>query len=231
MHTTGKIALDPRLSMIASLVGACQCCADIGCDHGRLGASMLQTGQCARMVLTDISEPSLAKAKRLIHGLGLSDRVRFAVGDGALALDEPVDAAVIAGMGGATIAQIVREGRERLGSARLILQPNVAAPQLRRALSECGYAIDDERVARDGRRNYVVIAAKPGASDYDERQLIVGPVLLERMPEELMPYARFRLRVAKKALEGARASGDRTQSEPLLREIAIWEEVVSCPRR
>lgn len=231
MHNTGQIALDPRLSMIASLVGQCQCCADIGCDHGRLGASMLQAGQCARVVLTDISEPSLKKARRLIHGLGLEDRAAFAVGNGALALEHPVDAAVIAGMGGTTIAQIVREGRGKLGNARLILQPNVAAPQLRQALSETGYVIYDERVAQDGRRSYVVIAAEPGEAQYDDRQLIVGPVLLKRLPEELMPYARFRLRVAKKALEGANASGDLAQTQPLKREIAIWEEVLSCPRR
>lgn len=231
MQAAGRIALDPRLSMIASLVGQCQCCADIGCDHGRLGASLLQKGDCERMVLTDISEPSLKKARRLIADLGLEGRVQFSVDDGALALEGPVDAAVIAGMGGLTIAKIIREGRERLADARLILQPNVAAPQLRKALCECGYAIYDERVARDGRRNYIVIAAKPGHSDYSEKQLIVGPVLLERLSEELTPYARFRLRVAKKALDGARASDDAAQAEPLLKEIVIWEEVLSCPRR
>ncbi|MBQ1374724.1 MAG: SAM-dependent methyltransferase, partial [Clostridia bacterium] len=162
MTGNGRIVLDPRLSMIARLVGPCECYADIGCDHGRLGAFMLQKGLCQRAVLTDISEPSLAKARALMDHLDLADRVTFAVGDGARALREPVDAVVIAGMGGATIAQIVRDGRENLGGARLILQPNVAAPQLRQALSECGYAIFDEHVARDGRRNYVIICARPG---------------------------------------------------------------------
>lgn len=231
MPGTSRIVLDPRLSMIARLIGHCECYADIGCDHGRLGAFMLQQGLCERAVLTDISEPSLAKARRLIGTLGLSDRVEFAVGDGAQALHRPVDAAVIAGMGGATIAQIIQTGRDALGSARLILQPNVAAPQLRQALAACGYAIDDERVARDGRRNYVVICAKPGSASYDERELIVGPVLLRERPEALMPYAEFRLRVAKKALAGASASGDAAQIAPLEKEIAIWEEVLSCPRR
>ncbi len=231
MTGTGRIALDPRLSMIARLVGPCERYADIGCDHGRLGAFMLQRGLCERAVLTDISEPSLAKARALMDRLGLTDRVTFAVGNGALALDGPVDAAVIAGMGGATIARIVREGREKLADARLILQPNVAAPQLREALSDCGYAIFDERVAQDGRRNYVILCARPGPSAYDERERIVGPVLLRERPDELAPYASFRLRVAKKALAGAAASGDRSQIEPLEREIAIWEEVLACPRR
>ncbi len=230
MHATGQIHLDPRLSMIARLVGSCETCADIGCDHGRLGAFLLQSGQCRRVVLTDISSPSLDKARRLIGNLSLADRAKFAVGSGALALREPVDCAVIAGMGGATIADIVRSGRERLGNARLVLQPNVAAPQLREALAACGYAIYDERVAQDGRRNYVIICARPGHAQYDERQRIVGPVLLERLPEELTSYARFRLRVARKALAGASAAADAAQTGPLEREIAIWEEVLACTR-
>ena len=231
MLDRGRIALDPRLSMIARLVGNCPCVADIGCDHGSLGAFLLQSGQCARAQLTDISAPSLEKARRLMDNLGLSDRAVFCVGNGALALEEPAQVVVIAGMGGTTVARIVREGRERLGDARLVLEPNVAAPQLRRALSECSYAITDERIAKDGRRNYVVIQAEPGASDYSLRECIVGPVLLRRMPEELLPYARFRLRVAEKALSGARASSDASQQAPLLEEISVWEEVCACLQR
>ena len=229
MGETGKIALDPRLSMIASLVGRCECCADIGCDHGRLGAFLLQSGQCDRVLLTDISEPSLKKARRLIRDLGLSGRAEFAVGDGALALTTPVRAAVIAGMGGVTIAHILRGGCIPLGDARLVLQPNVAALQLRTALSECGYAITDERVALDGRRCYVVIEALPGIkTNYSPEERIVGPVLLRRMPGELEPYARFRLRVVQKALAGALTSGDEGQTEPLNIEKKIWEDVLKC---
>lgn len=231
MTGTGKIALDPRLSMIATLVGKCECCADIGCDHGRLGAFLLQTDQCRTVQLTDISEPSLHKARMLIYGLGLSDRAFFCAGDGALALNGSVQAAVVAGMGGVTIADILRKGRERLGDARLVLQPNVAALQLRVALSDLGYAITDERIVQDGRRCYIVIQAEPGKSDYSLKERVVGPVLLSRMPEELAPYARFRLRVAKKALQGALVSSDASQREPLEQEIGIWEEVCACLQR
>lgn len=231
MGRRGEIALDPRLSMIARLVGQCKCCADIGSDHGRLGAFLLQTGQCRRVELTDISEASLKKARALIHGLGLTDQTRFSVGDGALALSETPRVAVIAGMGGATIARILRDGRKMLGDARLVLQPNVAAPQLRDELSRLGYAITDERIALDGRRYYVVIQAEPGKSDYSLKQLTVGPVLLERMPDELAPYAAFRLRVARKALAGAAISEDVAQRIPLEQELTIWEEVCACLQR
>ena len=231
MGRRGEIALDPRLSMIARMVGPCECCADVGCDHGRLGAFLLQRGQCKAVQLTDISAPSLNKARSLMEGLGLADRVRFAVGDGLTALEGTSDVIVIAGMGGATIAQILGDGREKLAGARLVLQPNVAAPQLRKALCDLDYAVTDERVALDGRRCYVVIQAEPGKADYSLKELVVGPVLLERMPDELAPYAAFRLRVAKKALAGARASDDASQQDPLEREVAIWEEVCACLQR
>lgn len=231
MGRRGEIVLDPRLSMIARMVGPCECCADIGCDHGRLGAFLLQTDRCRRVELTDISEPSLNKARALVDNLGLSDRVRFSVGDGLRALKESPDAIVVAGMGGATIARILQEGRDRLVGARLVLQPNVAAAQLREALCKLDYAITDERVVRDGRRCYVIMRAEPGKADYSLKQKMVGPVLLARMPEELAPYAAFRLRVAKKALSGAAASGDRSQQIPLEREIEIWEEVWACLQR
>ena len=76
-----------------------------------------------------------------------------------------------------------------------------------------------------------VLRAEPGKADYSLKQLIVGPVLLERMPEELAPYAAFRLRVAKKALTGALVSEDDSQRAPLEQEVAIWEEVFSCLQR
>ena len=192
MGRRGEIALDPRLSMIARMVGKCECCADIGCDHGRLGAFL---------------------------------------GDGLSALEGKPDVIVIAGMGGATIARILQAYFERLHGARLVLQPNVAAPQLREALCRLGYAITDERIAQDGRRCYVIIQAEPGKADYNLKQLAVGPVLLERLPEELKPYAQFRLRVAKKALKGAAASDDKAKRVPLEQEIAIWEEVCACLQR
>ena len=226
--TKSQIALDPRLSKIAELVGGCETIADIGCDHGRLGAYMLQRGLCKRAILTDISADSLKKAQTLIRHVGLEDRVEFGVGSGLAAVARPVQAVVVAGMGGATISGILRDGADRLNGARLVLQPNVGAPQLRQTLVDIGYAIDDEAVVRDGRRFYVILRAQPGKTDYSLIQRTVGPILLEKRPESLLPYARFRLRVANKALVGARASGDEAQIEPLALEARIWEEVLQC---
>jgi tRNA (adenine22-N1)-methyltransferase len=217
------ISLDPRLEKIAELCGRCVSFADIGTDHGRLGAYMLQTGLCENVQFTDISEPSLMKAKRLLTTLGIADKARFLVGDGAKALEDKPDVAVIAGMGGETISGIIARGREDLADARLVLQPNVAADDVRRQLCESGYRIVDEAVVRDGRRLYVIIAAEPGELELTEMQLAVGPVLMEKKPGRLFEYAAFRLRVARKALTGLESGGH--DGADLKKEIELWEEV------
>lgn len=223
-----RISLDPRLSRIAAFVGTCACCADVGSDHGRLGAFLLQSGQCQRVVLTDISSASLSKARKLIALMDLEPRAAFRVGDGAQAIDCPVDAVVIAGMGGETIASIVEESAGRLHGARLILQPNVALASLRRRLNGCGWRIVDEDLVRDGRRIYPILVAVEGEQQLSALQAEAGPVLLERRPPLLADYAAFRLRVARKALSGAQKGGDAENIAELRREIAVWEEVEAC---
>lgn len=223
-----RISLDPRLSKIAEMLGTCTCCADIGSDHGRLGAFMLQNHRCERMCLTDISAPSLEKARKLIALLGLEDKTGFYVGDGALALEEKVDAAVIAGMGGETISEILENSAGKLEGARLILQPNVAAPHLRRCLNQCGYRIENEALVRDGRRIYVIIEALPGEQMLSDVECEVGPVILKKRPDELADYAAFRLRVARKALAGAENGSDEAVIEALRSEISVWEDVEKC---
>lgn len=223
-----RISLDPRLSTIAEMLGTCTCCADIGSDHGRLGAFMLQNHRVERMCLTDISAPSLDKARKLIALLGLEEKTGFYVGDGALALEEKVDAAVIAGMGGETISEIIEGSNGKLEGARLILQPNVAAPQLRRCLNVNGYRIKDETLVRDGRRIYVIIEAVPGAQTLSDFEYEVGPVILKERPEALADYTAFRLRVARKALSGAQNGNNQETVDLLRREIEVWEDVEKC---
>lgn len=223
-----RISLDPRLSTIAEMLGTCTCCADIGSDHGRLGAFLLQNHRCERMCLTDISAPSLEKARKLIALLGLKEKTGFYVGDGALALEEKVDAAVIAGMGGETISEIIENSDGKLEGARLVLQPNVASVHLRRSLNRSGYRIVNEALVRDGRRIYVIIEAVPGEQLLSDVEYEVGPVILKNRPDELADYTAFRLRVARKALAGAMNGSDLKSMNDLRREISIWEDVEKC---
>ncbi|MBR0463491.1 MAG: SAM-dependent methyltransferase [Clostridia bacterium] len=220
------IQLDERLSALADLIEACDSVADIGTDHGLLGAYLLQRDVCRKVQFLDISSSSLEKAKRLIQRLGLEDRAVFNVGDGAAAMKEPADNVVIAGMGCNTIIEILQRGQDKLGGAKLVLQPNLGVEKLRETLVSLGYLIEDERIAFAAGRHYVALRAARGRSVYTQRELLAGPVLLRRGGRQLIGYAEFRLKVLSVAYRGAKDS-EPQKAVAMLNEINEWKEILA----
>ncbi len=216
---------DARLTKIIDMLPKTEIIADIGADHGRLGAQLLLNDKCRKVWFSDISAPSLDKARKLTERLRLSDRAEFFVGDGAQAFPHAPDAAVIAGMGGATIAEIIKGAGEKLKNTHLILQPNVYIFELRKNLVECGYRIHDEACVIAAKRKYILISAVPGHEEYTESELIAGPVLLKNKGEAFLEYAHFRQRVIEKALKGIEKS-EIADSASLERELSVWKEIL-----
>lgn len=184
--------LDDRLHKAAMLFPACAYGADIGADHGRLSCFLLAKHRCERMCISDLSAPSLEKAKRLMALHGFTDRADFAVGDGLKVLDQKADAVAILGMGGKTIAHILQEGRDKLKGATLILSAHTEISALRRTLGEIQYHLDAEDIARAGDRYYVMMRAVPGEKPYSEKEMLLGPKLMETLPEGYLPYLMWR---------------------------------------
>ena len=175
------VQLDERLSAIAALASQAvegkenARFADIGCDHGYLTAHMLQRHPQLFAIASDVSAPSLEKAKKLLAQKALSSRAMLAVADGLAAIDRPVDAIAIAGMGTQTILKIVREGRERIADAALIVQSNVDLPVLRSGLAELGFRVEREAYTKAAGRYYVTMLARADAAHtLDERSALLG---------------------------------------------------------
>ncbi|MBQ8971671.1 MAG: SAM-dependent methyltransferase [Clostridia bacterium] len=223
MMTDKRISLDARLTTLAEMVGKVQSFADVGCDHGRLGAYLLQRGWVQRAWFGDISDVSLEKARRLVRMLGYEQNASFWIGDGLNGLSDSVNAIVISGMGGDTIAGILARGQARIGSARLLLGANVGHPELRGHLCATGFRIVDERVVVDHKRCYVLIEAVRGVQKLTDFEREIGPVLCRTPSPERNIWRAFRIRVAKKALDGAIRGNDRAEINRLKSELEIWE--------
>ena len=101
-NTARMLKTDKRLRAAADWVEPCDIIADIGCDHGRLGAMLLLENRAKHLIASDISEKSLQKAKHCLQRHGLTGRAEFTVADGLEALDQKVDTVCILGMGGET---------------------------------------------------------------------------------------------------------------------------------
>ncbi len=160
-----QVHLRPRLAAAAAFLSGAQTVADVGADHGRLAAALLQQGLARRVIASDVSADSLAKARSLAHRCGIPEDVLvFAVSDGLshLAPGE-ADALVFAGMGGELIARLLERGAAIAQAAeRVVMQPMGGTLALRRYLLQNGYTIADERLVFDAGRYYQIILAKPG---------------------------------------------------------------------
>ena len=175
------IRLDERLETIARWVleivaeTDAPCAADVGCDHGYLTAALLERCPALRVQASDVSGPSLEKARRLLASLGLEGRASLREADGLSALEGPVCAVVIAGMGAQTILGILRAGRERLGGAAVIVQANTDLPELRAGLADMGLRIGREVFCEAAGRRYVTLLARVGEPcALTERDALLG---------------------------------------------------------
>jgi tRNA (adenine22-N1)-methyltransferase len=198
--------LSERIRALFDLVPPSGIAAEIGADHGILSARLLLENRCARMIISDISAASLSKARRLIARYGLQERAEFRLADGLTALDRPVNAIIIAGMGAEAIRRMLSNGQDMIEDASLILQPNLDHTQLRRHLMESGFRIDSERLVMDDGRFYVAIRAVRGAASYSPVELLLGPALLHGCPPLFYEYVCWRrdcLALSRRAKEQA----------------------------
>ena len=189
------IRLDERLGAIAALaeeiIGgkASPRAADIGCDHGQLTAYLLERNPALEMIASDVSAPSLEKARRLLAQKGLAGRAALAVADGLGAVDTKLDVIIIAGMGAQTILKILTEGRARIGGAAVIMQANVDLPMLRTQLAAQGFAVEREICTQAAGRHYVTLAARLGGPrQIGEREALLGAAAHGDMDEGHRAY-------------------------------------------
>lgn len=62
--------LGSRLLMAASFVKNGDTVCDVGCDHGKLGLYLIQTGRAKKIIATDINIKPLNKAVKLFEENG-----------------------------------------------------------------------------------------------------------------------------------------------------------------
>lgn len=164
MEKQRRIHLRPRLAAAARLVGSADTFADIGCDHGRLSVSLLQTNAVSHVVASDISAASLEKARALAQYVGVAGRMETRCAGGLSALQEKeADVLAICGMGGALIAQILSEAAIPLmGAEKAVLQPMRGIEELRAYLYTAGFRIKEDVIVYDAGRYYQVFSVIPG---------------------------------------------------------------------
>lgn len=183
--------------------------ADIGTDHGQLPVFLCEQGRCPHVIMTDVSEGSLAKARvtgyrwlaaaesqwadmaqsqsaNTAPGGGFTPFLEARLGDGLAPLAcAEADTVVMAGIGGALMERILTDdSRKSKSMGRYILQPRRSPGELRRFLAGAGYVILDEKLIPESKFIWEIIVAAPAES----RAAGAGRFLANEAPDS--PFAR-----------------------------------------
>ena len=157
-------SLSPRLAAVAELVPQGTRLADVGTDHGRLPVWLIQHGVVERAVASDLRPGPLSRARALAERWAVADRISFRLCDGLSGIgSEEARTVTVAGMGGETIAEILAAAPwTREGDMTLVLQPMSSISNLRLWLSQNGYQIVVEELAREGDTLYTALLVRTG---------------------------------------------------------------------
>lgn len=174
--------LSKRLIAIANLVPKNSIVADIGTDHGYVPGYLIEKNISQNVIGTDISAGSLEKIKTYVKELGFNDKIDIRLGNG-LEVIKPneIDTVIIAGMGGLLIKDILDKGK-LVGDtiSNFILQPMVAAKELRIYLINNGFEIIEEELIKEDNKYYEIIYTKKGKSDVEkEIYYEISPYLIK----------------------------------------------------
>lgn len=151
--------------------------ADIGTDHGFLPLHLWKSGNSPRVIMCDISEASLAKAKSAAAIFQSDKGLGFRVGDGLRTLASgEVDKVVIAGMGGNLIIDILSDDIDKTMSFEgFVFQARNNSANLRYWLVNNAFEISNNLLVREGKFICEVICTEPKKSSQTNDYELSGP--------------------------------------------------------
>ena len=213
--------LTPRLKLAADFFLPCEKVIDVGCDHAYLCIHLVEQG-AKSAVASDIRPGPLAAAKEHIAACGMADRVRAVLCPGLEAFGpEDGDTVSICGMGGEMIASILEAAPwTAAGSHKLVLQPMTNGHKLRQWLAEHGYGIEQEALAREGDRIYVVMQVFGSRTDGCGRENHY--LFTEKLPADPLfgEFAqKLRLKYEKSRQGKASAGLDTSEEDGILKRL------------
>ena len=212
-----RIPLSKRLQRCADYIGCANRIADIGCDHGYLGISLLKNGQVKSVIAADIRPMPLQAAKENAKRFGFDEQMEFFLSDGASAIPRDFDVMVCAGMGADTMISIIENAPWlKSTSYRLVLQCQSKTAMLRKYLNENGFSIVRESAIKDCRFLYSVMdVVFKQEVPFTPGQCHFSPALAKELTEENIAYYRQVVTRLEREVAGQKEAADPVSMEAL----------------
>lgn len=194
--------LSNRMKCIADMVTPGKVVADIGCDHAFISIYLVKQGISEGGLAMDIAAGPLENAKKNIEMYGVADKVKTRISNGMDALEKnESDAAIISGMGGPLIIDILSRGISKLSEGyELILSPQSEIEDVRHFLRESSFRIVDEEMMIEDGKYYNIIKAIYLENATDDQEVDTnkvydryGKLLIQKKSPVLLRYSEERI--------------------------------------
>jgi len=186
-----------RLENIASMVDKNDKIVDVGTDHAYIPIYLIKKGICESAIASDINKGPVDKARKNIALENLQQSIECRLGGGLTTVTpNEVQVAIIAGMGGNLIKDILEEGIDVFKNLEYcILQPVQNPEVVRKYIYDKGYNIIDEEICIEDDKFYEIIKVK-----YDNTPQKIDPIyyeigkkLLDKKHPLIFPYIRYKV--------------------------------------
>jgi len=189
--------LSIRLKTIVSMIEKCDSVIDVGTDHGYVPIYLVKNYIIKKAIASDINRGPVEKAKNNITLNNASSQISCRLGSGLSTVKKgEVEIAIIAGMGGNLIRDILEDDLEVVKELKyIVLQPVQNAEVLREYLYNAGYDILDEEICIDDGKYYEVIKAKYNTIPVtvDNIYYEISKILLDKKHPVMRKFIEYKL--------------------------------------
>lgn len=212
-----------RIELLASLAKDCECLADVGCDHGFISITAVSKYRVGKAYACDIALLPLESARRNILKAKLTDKIETILSNGFDSIPSDFTVAIVAGMGGLLVRDIIKANIDKVRNKKLILQANKDQNTLREFMQENGFMLTTEYAIVDAKKYYEILVYETGSTAYLPFELKYGPFLLKDKPVAFIEHYKKKMSICCSNLTKAKKD---ISIEQLQNQISELEKVI-----
>ena len=219
-----------RLKKIASMVDKCESMVDVGTDHAYVPIYLLKNNICNTVVASDINKGPVEKARLNLAMEGFNKVSSCRLG-GGLSTVKPkeVNCAVIAGMGGNLIRDIIEADMKVFKSLDYAIVQPVQNPEVfREYIYSKGFSILDEALVYEENKFYEILKIKYAEEkrSIDSIYYEVSELLIKRGDEVMLKYMKAKMEKYRKIHDSIKEETELALS----RKAELKEKIVKIER-
>jgi len=229
-----EMNLSDRLKTVGEMIKDVNTIVDVGTDHAYIPIYLIKNNIIEKAIASDINSGPVEKAKKNVSDYNLQDKISCRLGGGLTTVKpKEVDAAIIAGMGGNLIRDIIEESKEVFKNLDYaILQPVQNPEVLREYIYKSGYKIIDEELVKEEDKFYEIFKVK-----YDNKIKETQPIhyevsetLIKKKHPMMKEYLVFKLDKYTKIYSGLNQATESAikRKEQLEKIIIKLKEFLQC---